>query len=125
MSSEMVFKEARALPLAEQIELCRNLWDGILESKELTPGEAELIDRRLQDHLENPDDVVSWEEVKAKLDAQYCRGNATSSFVAFRKRSLTIPLPITKASAKAWGGNFARALSNSFNVWLAIPNVVP
>jgi len=71
MSSQMLFKEARALPLAEQIELCRNLWDGIVESKELTPGEAELIDRRLQDHLENPDDVVSWEEVKAKLDAKY------------------------------------------------------
>ena len=71
MSSEMVFKEARALPLAEQIELCRNLWNGIVESKELTPGEAELIDRRLQDHLDNPDDVVSWKEVKAKLDAKY------------------------------------------------------
>ena len=71
MSSEMVFKEARALPLAEQIELCRNLWGGIVESKELTPGEAELIDRRLQDHLENPDDVVLLAEVKAKLDAKY------------------------------------------------------
>ena len=71
MSSEMVFKEARALPLAEQIELCRNLWDGITGSHELTPGEAELIDRRLQDHRDNPDDVVSLEEVKAKLDAKY------------------------------------------------------
>jgi len=71
MSSEMVFKEACALPLAEQIELCRNLWDRIVGSHELTPGEAELIDRRLQDHLDNPDDVVSWEEVKAKLDAKY------------------------------------------------------
>ena len=71
MSSEMVFKEARALPLAEQIELCRNLWDGIAGSHELTPGEAELIDRRLQDHLTNPDDVVSLAEVKAKLDAKY------------------------------------------------------
>jgi putative addiction module component (TIGR02574 family) len=71
MSSEMVFKEARALPLAEQIELCRNLWDRIVGSHELTPGEAELIDRRLQDHLDNPDDIVSWEEVKAKLDAKY------------------------------------------------------
>ena len=71
MSSEMVFKEARALPLAEQIELCRNLWDGIVGSHELTPGEAELIDRRLQDHLTNPDDVVSLAEVKAKLDAKY------------------------------------------------------
>ena len=71
MSSEMLFKEARALPLAEQIELCSNLWDGIVGSHELTPGEAELIDRRLQDHLDNPDDVVSWEVVKAKLDAKY------------------------------------------------------
>ncbi len=71
MSSEMVFKEARALPLAEQIELCRNLWDGILESHELTPGEAELIDRRLQDHRDNPNDVVSLAEVKAKLDTKY------------------------------------------------------
>jgi putative addiction module component (TIGR02574 family) len=71
MSSELVLKKARALPLAEQVELCRNLWDGIVGSKELTPGEAELIDRRLQDHLENPDDVVSLAEVKAKLDAKY------------------------------------------------------
>lgn len=67
----MIFKEARALPLAERIELCRDLWDGIVESKELTPGEAELIDRRLEDHLDNPNDIVSWEEVKAMLDAKY------------------------------------------------------
>jgi putative addiction module component (TIGR02574 family) len=71
MSSEMVFKEARALPLAEQIELCRNLWNDIAESNELTPGEAELIDQRLQDHRDNPDDVVSFEEVKARLDTKY------------------------------------------------------
>ena len=71
MSSEMVLKEARSLPLAEQIELCRDLWDGIVGSHELTPGEAELIDRRLEDHLANPDDVISLEEVKAKLDAKY------------------------------------------------------
>ena len=71
MSSEMVFKEARALPLAEQIELCRNLWDGIASSRELTPGEAELIDRRFQEHLDNPNDVVSLAEVKTKLDAKY------------------------------------------------------
>jgi len=69
----MVFKNARALPLAEQIELCRNLWNGIVGSHELTPGEAELIDRRLQDHLESPEDVASLEEVKAKLDAKYRR----------------------------------------------------
>jgi putative addiction module component (TIGR02574 family) len=71
MSSETIFKEARALPFAEQIELCRNLWDGIAGSHELTPGEAELIDRRLQEHRDHPDDVVSLAEVKARLDAKY------------------------------------------------------
>ena len=73
MSSELIPKETRALPLAERIDLCRDLWDEILKSKDLTPGEAELIDGRLQDHLANPDDVVSLEEVKAKLDATYRR----------------------------------------------------
>ena len=71
MSSEYVLKEVRALPLAEQIELCRNLWDDIVESKELTPGEADLIDRRLREHLDNPGDVVSLAEVKTRLDAKY------------------------------------------------------
>lgn len=71
MSSESIIKKARALPFAEQIELCRNLWDGIVASRNLSPGEAELIDRRLQDHLDNPNDVVAWEEVKARLDAKY------------------------------------------------------
>jgi putative addiction module component (TIGR02574 family) len=73
MNSESVLKEARALSLAEQIELCRNLWGDIVESKELTPGEAELIDRRIQEHRDNPGDVISLEELKVKLDAKYCK----------------------------------------------------
>ena len=71
MSSKMILKDAQSLPLAEQIELCRDLWDGIVESSELTPGEAELIDRRLQEHRDHPDDVVSLEAVKARLDAKH------------------------------------------------------
>jgi putative addiction module component (TIGR02574 family) len=46
--------------------------DGIAESKELTPGEAALIDSRLQDHLDHPNEVVPLEEVLAKPDAK-CR----------------------------------------------------
>jgi putative addiction module component (TIGR02574 family) len=64
VSSELILKETLALPLAERIDLCRNLWDQILNSKELTPGEAEFIDARLQDHLDNPDDVVPLEEYR-------------------------------------------------------------
>jgi putative addiction module component (TIGR02574 family) len=73
MNSELILKETRALPLAERIELCRNLSEDILKSTELTPGEAEFIDRRLQDCLDNPEDVVSLEDVNAKLDAKYRR----------------------------------------------------
>jgi len=71
MSSELILKETRALPLTERIELCRNLWDEIVKSKDLTPGEAAFIDQRLQEHLENPDDVISWEKARADLDAKY------------------------------------------------------
>ena len=67
----MVLKEARELSLAEQIELCRSLWNDIAASTELIPGEAELIDQRLKDHVQNPDDVVSLEDIKARLDAKY------------------------------------------------------
>jgi putative addiction module component (TIGR02574 family) len=71
MSSETVLKDARALPFAEQMDLCRNLWNDIVHSHELTAGEAELIDRRLQEHFDHPGDVVSLAEVKARLDAKY------------------------------------------------------
>lgn len=60
MSSEMVLKEVRALPFAEQVELCRTLWNDIAQSRELTPGEAGLIDCRLQEHFDHPDNVISW-----------------------------------------------------------------
>jgi hypothetical protein len=40
MSSEIILKEARALSFDEQIELCRKLWNEILHSHELAPGEA-------------------------------------------------------------------------------------
>lgn len=73
MSSDLILKETRSLPLADRIELCRNLQDEILKSAELIPGEAEFIDSRLQDHFDNPDEVISLEEVKAKLDAKYRR----------------------------------------------------
>jgi putative addiction module component (TIGR02574 family) len=70
MSGETVLQTAKGLPLAERMELCRGLWNDIVTSDELTPGEAEEIDRRLADHLDNPEDVVAWEEVKARLDAK-------------------------------------------------------
>ena len=72
MSTVEILEQIEHLPPDEQQQVAEKIWEkyGVV-SDELTPGEAELIDRRLQDHLENPDDVVSLAEVKARLDAKY------------------------------------------------------
>jgi len=61
--------QARKLDVDEQIELVEALWDNIIEHNAVPPlTEAQMaeLDRRIADHEANPDDVVSWEEVKAE-----------------------------------------------------------
>ena len=61
------------LPLAERIELAHQLWDSAT-AEALPPLSEEMLqelDRRIADDDANPDDVVSWEEVQAKLKAKY------------------------------------------------------
>lgn len=72
MSTAEILKQIEHLSPDEQQQVAEKIWEkyGIVNDG-LTPGEAELIDRRLQDHHQNPNDVVSLEEVKAKLDAKY------------------------------------------------------
>jgi len=74
MSATEILEQIEHLPPEEQQQIAEKVWEkyGVFDD-ELTPGEAEFIDRRLQDHLQNPDDVVSLAEVKAKLDAKYPR----------------------------------------------------
>ena len=53
---------ARALPLAERIELAEALWESITQDgyePGLTPTQAAELDRRLEAHERNPDNVVS------------------------------------------------------------------
>jgi putative addiction module component (TIGR02574 family) len=61
--------QARKLSVDEQIELVEALWDDIVERNAVPPlTEAQIteLDRRIADHEANPDDVVSWDEVKAE-----------------------------------------------------------
>ena len=59
---------ASALDIDEQIELVEAIWTGIA-SRGLEPSLAQAqkleLDRRLADHLANPDDVIAWDDVKA------------------------------------------------------------
>jgi putative addiction module component (TIGR02574 family) len=61
-------QQASVLDIGEQIELAQATWDGIV-SRGLAPSLTEAqkleLDRRLADHLANPDDVIAWNDVKA------------------------------------------------------------
>jgi len=63
-----LLQQASVLDVDEQIELVEAIWDGIVSrcaAPSLTETQKLELDRRLADHLANPDDVVPWDEVKA------------------------------------------------------------
>lgn len=63
-----LLQQASVLNVDEQSELVEAIWDGIVSrsaAPSLTAAQETELDRRLADHLANPNDVVSWSEVKA------------------------------------------------------------
>lgn len=68
-----LLQQARVLDIDEQIELAEAIWDGIVSrgaAPPLTDAQKMELDRRLADHLANPNDVVPWSEVKAAAVAK-------------------------------------------------------
>ncbi|MGH8278027.1 MAG: addiction module protein [Gammaproteobacteria bacterium] len=60
--------EVRQLSMEDQLALVEALWDEIAKrdaAPPLTATQKTELDRRLADHEAHPDDVVSWNEVKA------------------------------------------------------------
>lgn len=58
------------LSVAERLDLVQKIWDSIAASPEalpLTEAQRAELDRRLKAHLENPEDVETWNEVKDKI----------------------------------------------------------
>jgi len=73
MSSNLL-DTAKSLPLADRIELIEALWESIAREgyePELTREQAAELDRRLEAHQRNPDDVVSWDSIKADLENRH------------------------------------------------------
>jgi len=71
MSAAEILEQIEHLPPAERQAVAEKVLEKYGPFDDLLPGEAELIAHRLQDHRQNPNDVVSLEEVRAKLDAKY------------------------------------------------------
>jgi putative addiction module component (TIGR02574 family) len=63
-------EELQKLPLVERLELVEELWDSIARESEqltLTPAQLEELDRRFADYEKNPEEGVSWEEVRDRI----------------------------------------------------------
>ena len=60
------------LDTSERLDLIGDVWDSI-DSKNLplTPAQAAEVERRMADIERNPDLVISWEELRAELRAQF------------------------------------------------------
>jgi putative addiction module component (TIGR02574 family) len=72
MSSNIV-ETVKRLPLAERIELIEALWESVTQEgyePPLRPEQATELDRRLEAHRRNPNDVVSWESIKEDLSSR-------------------------------------------------------
>lgn len=72
MNTELL-QRASALNINEQIELVKAIWDGIVtrgQAPAMTAAQALELDCRHASYLANPNDVVSWSEVKAAALSQ-------------------------------------------------------
>ena len=73
MNTELL-QQASVLDIDEQIELVEAIWDGIVSrgaAPSLTDAQKTELDRRLADYMANPNDVVSWNDVKTAALAKF------------------------------------------------------
>ncbi len=63
-------KEILKLSVDERIHLVQKIWDSIAidsEVSEISTEHKKILEERLLAHKNNPNDVVSWEEVKKSV----------------------------------------------------------
>jgi len=63
-------KEILKLSVDERIHLVQTIWDSIAidsEVSEISTEHKKILEERLLAHKNNPNDVVSWEEVKKSV----------------------------------------------------------
>jgi putative addiction module component (TIGR02574 family) len=70
ISAMTELKEILKLSVDERIHLVQTIWDSIAietEISDISNEHKKIIDERLKAHKKNPNDVVSWEEVKTSV----------------------------------------------------------
>lgn len=73
MSATLKSLGIEKLSVAERLGLVEALWDSIAEATPLTETQRAELDRRLEDHGNNPGNVLPWESVKASISSRLKR----------------------------------------------------
>lgn len=67
MSAQTITESFRKLSLPEKIRLLQELWDDIADessSRPLSESQRMLLNERLRQHDQNPEDVEPWDKVR-------------------------------------------------------------
>jgi len=75
--NETLLENAKALPLADRIQLLEAIWESVAEEgyePQLTTNQAAELDRRFEAHQNDPNDVIPWNEIKTELESDYIGG---------------------------------------------------
>ena len=68
MTADTLMEEALRLPAPEREALCERLWASLgAGSVTLPTDQVEELERRIAHYEAQPDDVISWNDLKAEL----------------------------------------------------------
>jgi putative addiction module component (TIGR02574 family) len=73
MDITATLNEIAALSIEERIHLVQAIWDSIAADQaypDLTEPQKQELDYRIDDYETNPDNVLTWEEIKASIKRQ-------------------------------------------------------
>ncbi|MDO9103448.1 MAG: addiction module protein [Methylovulum sp.] len=71
MINDVLISQVKTLSVAERIELIGVVWETLPSSEVLVSSEEKiLLDARLADMEQNPDDQSPWSEVQVRLKQQ-------------------------------------------------------
>lgn len=73
MDISVTLNEIKALSIADRIRIVQEILESIAAEQtypDLTAAQKQELDRRITDYEANPDDVMTWEEIKASIRGQ-------------------------------------------------------
>jgi putative addiction module component (TIGR02574 family) len=73
MDIAATLNEISILSVEERIQLVQAIWDSIAAEQiypDLTDAQRQELDRRVSDYDSNPENVMTWEEIRTSIKAE-------------------------------------------------------